>query len=64
MQLASSFGDVDITKRLVEVWTVVLPGLRPTPDITARIETAQSLRDRARASAAAHAPTTLWHAVA
>lgn len=63
LQLAGG-GEVDITKRLVEVWTVVLPGLRPTPDLGARIATGQSLRDRARAQAAATAPTTLWHAVA
>jgi AcrR family transcriptional regulator len=63
LQLAGS-GEVDVTKRLVEVWTVILPGLRPTPDLAARIATAQGLRGRARAQAAAHAPTTLYRAVA
>lgn len=58
-QLASN-GDADMTKRLVEVWTVILPGLRPTPDLAARIATGQMLRERARAQAAATAPTTMW----
>jgi len=62
LQLAST-GEVDVSKRLVDVWTVVLPGLRPTPDIAARIATGQSLRERARAQAVATAPTTLWRAV-
>jgi len=63
LQLASG-GEVDITKRLVEVWTVILPGLRPTPDLAARIATGQGLRERARAQAAATAPTTLYRALA
>ena len=58
-QLAST-GDVDMSKRLTEVWTVILPGLRPTPDLAARIATGQMLRERARAQAAATAPTTMW----
>ena len=56
-QLASSG---DMSKRLSEVWTVILPGLRPTPDLAARIATGQVLRERARAQAAATAPTTMW----
>ena len=56
-QLASSG---DMSKRLSEVWTVILPGLRPTPDLAARIATGQMLRERARAQAAATAPTTMW----
>jgi AcrR family transcriptional regulator len=55
---ASSDGH-DIGKRLAEVWTVMLPGLRPTPDPAARIATGQALRERARANAAAIAPTTM-----
>jgi AcrR family transcriptional regulator len=62
LQLASG-GETDVAKRLVEVWTVILPGLRPTPDLAARIATGQGLRERARAQAAATAPTTLWRAV-
>ena len=58
-QLASN-GEADMSKRLAEVWTVILPGLRPTPDLAARIATGQSLRERARAQAAATAPTTMW----
>jgi len=58
-QLASS-GEADMSKRLTEVWTVILPGLRPTPDLAARIATGQLLRERARAQAAATAPTTMW----
>jgi AcrR family transcriptional regulator len=50
----------DMSKRLVEVWTVILPGLRPTPDLAARIATGQMLREKARAQAAATAPTTMW----
>jgi len=49
-----------MSKRLSEVWTVILPGLRPTPDLAARIATGQMLRERARAQAAATAPTTMW----
>jgi hypothetical protein len=45
------------------VWTVILPGLRPTPDLAARIATGQGLRERARAQAAAHAPTTMYRAI-
>jgi AcrR family transcriptional regulator len=62
LQLAGG-GDADITKRLVEVWTVILPGLRPTPDLAARIATGQALRERARAQAAATAPTSLYRAL-
>ena len=58
-QLAGN-GDADLSKRLAEVWTVILPGLRPTPDLAARIATGQMLRERARAQAAATAPTTMW----
>jgi AcrR family transcriptional regulator len=57
--LYASPGGADIGKRLTEVWTVILPGLRPTPDPAARIATGQSLRERARANAAAIAPTTM-----
>jgi AcrR family transcriptional regulator len=57
-------GGADMTKRLTEVWTVVLPGLRPTPDPAARIATGQALRERARAAAAATAPTTMHRTVA
>jgi AcrR family transcriptional regulator len=52
-------GNVDMTKRLAEVWTVILPGLRPTPDPAARIATAQALRERARFAAVNSAPTTM-----
>ena len=51
--------DGDLTKRLAEVWTVMLPGLRPTPDPAARIATGQALRDRARVAAVNSAPTTM-----
>jgi AcrR family transcriptional regulator len=61
-QLATE-GDVDLSKRLSEVWTVILPGLRPTPDLAARIATGQMLRERARAQAAATAPTTMWRTI-
>ena len=47
----------DLAKRLAEVWTVILPGLRPTPDPAARIATGQALRERARAAAATMAST-------
>jgi len=53
----------DMTKRLSEVWTVMLPGLRPTPDPAARIATAMALRERARAARVAAAPTTMWRVV-
>jgi AcrR family transcriptional regulator len=56
---SSTDGGYDIAKRLAEVWTVILPGLRPTPDPAARIATGQGLRERARANAAAIAPTTM-----
>jgi AcrR family transcriptional regulator len=49
----------DMAKRLVEAWTVILPGLRPTPDPAARIAAGQALRERARMAAAASAPTTM-----
>jgi len=42
-----------LPRRLTEIWTVILPGLRPTPDPAARIASGQALRDRARATAAA-----------
>jgi AcrR family transcriptional regulator len=51
--------DGDMTKRLAEVWTVMLPGLRPTPDPAARIATGQALRERARAAVVNSAPTTM-----
>jgi AcrR family transcriptional regulator len=57
--LYASAGGSDSGKRLAEVWTVILPGLRPTPDPAARIATGQALRERARANAAAIAPTTM-----
>jgi AcrR family transcriptional regulator len=53
----------DMTKRLAEVWTVMLPGLRPTPDPAARIATAMALRERARAAQVAAAPTTMWRVI-
>jgi AcrR family transcriptional regulator len=56
-------ADRDMTKRLAEVWTVLLPGLRPTPDPAARIATAMALRERARAAQAAAAPTTMWRVI-
>jgi AcrR family transcriptional regulator len=49
----------DLAKRLAEVWTVILPGLRPTPDPAARIATGQALRDRTRTAAVNTAPTTM-----
>lgn len=52
-------GEGDMAKRLVEVWTVILPGLRPTPDLAARIATGQALRERARFAALNSAPTTM-----
>jgi AcrR family transcriptional regulator len=58
-QYLAGEGDVDMVKRLTELWTVLLPGLRPTPDPAARIATGQALRERARATAAATAPTTM-----
>jgi AcrR family transcriptional regulator len=51
--------DGDMAKRLAELWTVLLPGLRPTPDPAARIATGQALRDRARMAAVNSAPTTM-----
>jgi len=62
-QYLSKDGDADMTKRLGEVWTVILPGLRPTPDLAARIATGQALRERARAAAAATAPTTMYRTI-
>jgi AcrR family transcriptional regulator len=53
----------DMAKRLAEVWTVVLPGLRPTPDPAARIATGQALRERARVAAVNAAPTTVVRAL-
>lgn len=55
--------DDDLTKRLAEVWTLVLPGLRPTPDPAARIATGQALRERARVAAVNAAPTTMVRAI-
>jgi AcrR family transcriptional regulator len=52
-------SDRDMFRRLAEVWTVVLPGLRPTPDPGARIAAGQLLREKARVAAAATAATTL-----
>jgi hypothetical protein len=52
-----------MAKRLTEVWTIMLPGLRPTPDPAARIATAQALRERTRMTAAATAPTTMMRIV-
>jgi AcrR family transcriptional regulator len=62
-QYLASESDVDLTKRLTEVWTVILPGLRPTPDPAARIATGQALRERARMAAAASAPTTMMRTI-
>ncbi|HEX6870790.1 MAG TPA: TetR/AcrR family transcriptional regulator [Micromonosporaceae bacterium] len=62
-QYLASDDAADMTKRLAEVWTVVLPGLRPTPDPGARIAAGQVLRERARAAAAAAAPTTMYRQV-
>ena len=56
-------GAGDMTKRLAEVWTVMLPGLRPTPDPAARIATAMALREKARAAQVAAAPTTMWRVI-
>ena len=56
-------SDTDLTKRLAELWTVLLPGLRPTPDPAARIATGQALRDRARVAAVNSAPTTMVRTV-
>jgi AcrR family transcriptional regulator len=56
-------SDSDLTKRLAELWTVLLPGLRPTPDPAARIATGQALRDRARMAAVNSAPTTMVRTV-
>lgn len=53
----------DLNKRLAEVWTVILPGLRPTPDPAARIATGQALRDRTRVAAVNSAPTTMVRAI-
>jgi AcrR family transcriptional regulator len=55
----STDGAADMARRMSEAWSVILPGLRPTPDPAARIATGQALRDRARATAAAQAPTTM-----
>ncbi len=55
--------DGDMTKRLAEAWTVILPGLRPTPDPAARIATGQALRERARTAAVNAAPTTMVRAL-
>jgi AcrR family transcriptional regulator len=62
-QYLAGEGDLDLVKRLAEVWTVLLPGLRPTPDPAARIATAQALRERTRMTAAATAPTTMMRIV-
>lgn len=63
LHLAATAED-DMTKRLIDIWTVILPGLRPTPDPAARIAAAHVLRERARAAAAASAPTTVYRTVA
>jgi AcrR family transcriptional regulator len=39
----------EIARRLTEMWTVILPGLRPTPDPAARIAAAEALRRRVAA---------------
>jgi AcrR family transcriptional regulator len=59
----SDSGSRDLAKRLTEVWTVILPGLRPTPDPAARIATGQALRDRTRVAAVNSAPTTMVRAL-
>jgi AcrR family transcriptional regulator len=41
----------EMGRRLTEVWTVMLPGLRPTPDPGARIAAAEALRRRVAAGA-------------
>jgi AcrR family transcriptional regulator len=61
---ADGDGGVGLARRLTELWTVILPGLRPTPDPAARIGTGQALREKARAAAAATAPTTMMRIVA
>lgn len=45
-------GREEMGRRLTEMWTVMLPGLRPTPDPAVRIAAAQALRDRVRAAEA------------
>lgn len=46
--VASGSPDYDeMARSLTEMWTVVLPGLRPTPDPAGRIAAAQALRARA-----------------
>ncbi len=62
-QYLSNDGEVDMAKRLTEVWTIMLPGLRPTPDPAARIATGQALRERTRMTAAATAPTTMMRVI-
>jgi AcrR family transcriptional regulator len=55
-------GREQMGRRLTEMWTVMLPGLRPTPDPSVRIAAAQALRERVRAeaeSADAPAPVDL-----
>jgi len=44
-------GREQMMRRLTEMWTVMLPGLRPTPDPSVRIAAAQALRERVRAEA-------------
>ncbi len=62
-QYLASDGGIDLAKRLTEVWTIILPGLRPTPDPAARIATGQALRERARMAAVATAPTTMMRTI-
>jgi AcrR family transcriptional regulator len=45
-------GRDEVSRRLTEMWTVLLPGLRPTPDPAVRIAAAQVLRERVRAAEA------------
>ena len=45
-------GREQMGRRLTEMWTVMLPGLRPTPDPSVRIAAAQALRARVRAEVA------------
>jgi AcrR family transcriptional regulator len=45
-------GREQMGRRLTEMWTVLLPGLRPTPDPSVRIAAAQALRERVRTEAA------------
>lgn len=57
-------GREEMSRRLIEMWTVMLPGLRPTPDPAVRIAAAQVLRERVRAADAepVRAPTATGRA--